>query len=181
MQIKGRGWKLHVVRTAEQHRGEQTRTIGCYQVYRDGVVVPALHGVTAEPGGPGDNGTADCGLCIEPGTYALATQDGDAYCSIGYVVDPDHQVLRKPALQLRSTGQRTDILVHPGHGFLASLGCLNPTGELATAETDMCFEDSRQRVMALLHDLQAYVGDEFPASNGQNIPRAHVVIEPPRK
>ena len=39
------------------------------------------------------------------------TQDGDAYCSIGYVIDLDHKVFRKPALKLEAAGGHTDILV----------------------------------------------------------------------
>jgi hypothetical protein len=177
LSISGRGWELHVVRSHEQHHEGQTRTIGRYQVYRHGVVVAGLNGATAEPGGPGDNGTADCGLRVEAGTYALATQDGDSYCSIGYVTDPDHQVLRKPALKLEATGARTDILVHPGHGFLASLGCLNPTSDLASADIAIAFEDSRQRVVAMMEDLERYVGQNYPCRNGCVIPGASITIE----
>lgn len=177
MPIAGRGWELHVVRTGEQRRDDAVRTVGRYRVYRDGAPAPDLTGMIAEPGGPGDNAAADCGLRIEAGGYALATQDGDSYCSIGYVVDADHRVRRKPALQLRGTGRRTDILLHPGHGFLASLGCLNPAGDLATGDADLSFADSRRRVVALIEDLEHYAGDAYPAGNGQPIPRARVVIE----
>lgn len=177
MPIAGRGWEMHVVRTGEQHRSGKTRTVGRYQVYRDGSPVPGLSGLTAEPGGPGDNATADCGLRVEPGVYALATHDGDSYCSIGYIVDASHRVLRKPALRLDATGVRTDILVHPGHDFLASLGCLNPAGDLATGDTDICFDDSRRRVIALINDLERYAGDAYPRHNDHGIAQASVVIE----
>jgi hypothetical protein len=177
LSISRHGWELYVVRSHEQHHGSQTRTIGRYQVYRDGEALAGLNGSTAEPGGPGDNGTADCGLRVEAGTYALATQDGDSYCSIGYVTDPDHHVLRKPALKLEATGVRTDILVHPGHGFLASLGCLNLTSDLASADTVIAFEDSRQRVVAMMQDLERYVGETYPSCNGCVIPAAFITIE----
>ena len=177
MPIGGAGSELHVVRSCEQQHDGQTRTVGRYQVYRDGVPVPELAGVTAEPGGPGNNATIDCGLRIEPGTYDLGTHDGDSYCSLGYVVDDDHTVLRKPALKLEATGVRTDILVHPGHGFLASLGCLNPTIDLPNGQAMIPFEDSRRRVVALIHDLEDYTGETYPARNGFVIPRASITIE----
>jgi len=175
--ISGRGWELHVVRSHEQHHSGQMRTVGRYQVYRDGVPVAGLAGTTAEPGGPGDNGAPDCGRRVEAGSYTLATQNGDSYCSIGYVIDPDPKVLRKPALALEATGTRTDILIHPGHGFLASLGCVNPTSELANSDIEIDFKDSRHRVVAMMHDLEGYVGDTYPTYNGCSIPGASIVIE----
>lgn len=177
MPIIGQGWELHVVRAGEQQRDDETRTIGKYQVYRDGIPIPNLTGTTAEPGGPGDNAAVDCGLRVEAGTYALATHDGDTYCSIGYVTGTDRSVLRKPALKLEATGFRTDILVHPGHGFLASLGCVNPTSDLATGEAEMAFEDSRHRVVELIRNLELFAGATYPARNGCTIPSATIVIE----
>lgn len=177
LSISGQGWELHVIRSHEQLHADRTRTVGRYQVYRDGVPVIGLSGTTAEPGGPGDNGTVECGRRVEAGRYALATQDGDSYCSIDYVIDADLKALRKPALKLEATGVRTDILVHPGYGFLASLGCLNPTSDLDNAETDLVFEDSRARVVAMIQDLEQYLGTAYPTCNGCTIPDASITIE----
>ena len=65
MPISGKGWELHVVRSAEQSRGNRKRTIGSYTIYHDGVAT-ALSGATVEAKGPGNNAIKGCGRCIEP-------------------------------------------------------------------------------------------------------------------
>lgn len=177
MPIVGRGWELHVVRSLQQAHSGNTRTMGSYQVYRDGVPVPGLSGATAEPAGPGDNSRPGCGQRVEPGVYPLATHDGDAYCSIDYVLAVDPDVFRKPALRLEATGRRTDILVHPGHGFLASEGCINPSKTLCRGTESIDFEDSCRRVVAMIEDLVSYSAEHWPGCNNARIPRASVTIE----
>jgi hypothetical protein len=157
------GWKMHIVRSGEQSRGDKSRTVGSYQVYHDGKAVDGLSGGTAEPPGPSGNGPPDCGLCIAPGTYSLSTQDGDCYATIGFVVGTDRQRIRKPALALLGTGLRTDILIHPGHGYLASLGCLNLTNDALLEPEDIDFVDSLHRTIELIEDLRHFCGLKFPA------------------
>lgn len=82
--------------------------------------------------------------------------------------------LTKP--ELRNTSARTSILVHPGHGFLASIGCINLTDRLDDGSVDIPFADSRDRVVAVIDDLKDYLGDAFPHRNGIDIPHASVEI-----
>jgi hypothetical protein len=177
MPISGNGWELHIVRKLEQDRSGRSRTIGDYQVYRDGVPQPSLQGTSVETKGPGDNKVRGNGRRLEAGTYPLATQDGTRYVTIGYIVSPDPDQTPKPGLELRSTGNRTEILVHPGHGFLASVGCINLTARLASGKSDIPFVDSRDRVIAAIQDLRAYCGTSLPHYNGQPIAHATVVID----
>jgi hypothetical protein len=85
--------------------------------------------------------------------------------------------LRKPGIELLDTGARSEILTHPGHGFLASIGCINLTSTLADGLDDIPFEDSRDRVIAAIDDLRAYLSEHFPSHGGRAIPKARIVIE----
>jgi hypothetical protein len=78
---------------------------------------------------------------------------------------------------LLSTGNRTEILIHPGHGFLASIGCINLTAKLASGKSDIPFVDSRDRVIGAIQDLRSYLGSSFPHYNGHPIGRATIVID----
>ena len=172
----GGGWELRVERLAEQVRGGARRTIGRYSVLHDGAICGGLVGWTAEAPGPGDNRTPDNGLRIEAGAYPLTASLSDNYATLGYLLSGDPGRSPKPCLGVGGAGARTYILVHPGHGFRISTGCINPTGELATGEADIAFDDSRDRVVALIADLRAYLGPAFPEVNGHPLPRARLVI-----
>ena len=176
MPISGKGWELHVTRSAEQSRSDRRRTIGAYAIYHDGVAT-ALTGTSVEAKGPGNNEIKGCGRCIEPGIYPLATHDGEHYKTIGYITSDDCDQTPKPGLELRKTDYRDAILIHPGHGFLASIGCINLTASLADGSVDIAFINSRERVVAAIKDLRAYLGDGFPHYNGQPITKARVVID----
>ena len=177
MAITGRGWELHIVREHVQTRRTRKRTIGTYQVYRDGRPQGRLQGTAVETKGMGDNKIRGNGRRIEAGVYPLATQAGAGYVTLGFLVSKDPDVTPKPGLELLDTGNRTEILVHPGHGFLSSIGCINLTAALASASTDIPFVDSRDRVMAVIDDLRAFAGSRFPHYNGQPIANAWVVID----
>lgn len=97
--------------------------------------------------------------------------------TLGYIVTTDPDQTPKPGLELLNTGNRTEILVHPGHGFLSSIGCINLCARLTSANADMPFVDSRDRVIAVIDDLRAYIGARFPHYNGQSIENAWVVID----
>lgn len=184
MPIKGEGWEMHVVRQREQQRASgrtRHRTVGKYQVFHDGVAQTErdLHGTVAESRGPGANQhPAGRGKRIEPGRYPLATQDGGRYATFDFV-DSESPFAngRKPGFELLSTGARTEILVHPGHEFLSSIGCINPCTSLPNASEMITYASSRRRVISLIEDMKQFVGNDFPNRNGRKIPRAFVVID----
>ena len=177
MPISGQGWELRIVRQSEQVRRGRIRTIGTYQIFHDGQPQTGLNGTSVETKGPGDNKVMGNGRRIEAGVYPLATQAGSHYVTIGFLVSSDPDQTPKPGLELQDTGNRSEILVHPGHGFLASVGCINLTQTLASGNTDIPFVDSRDRVIAAINDLKSFSGTNFPHFNGQPIATAFVVID----
>ena len=180
MTISGQGWELHIVRQSVQERShgkQRQRTIGTYQVFHNGEAVPELSGVTAESPGPGDNSKAENGKRVEAGTYPLWTQDGTKYDTIGYNQSESPDAKPKPGIELKDTGARTEILIHPGQGFLASVGCINLATDLPKAAEPISYAGSRRRVIALIEDMKDFLGGSFPTQNSKKIPNATVVIE----
>lgn len=174
-------WELRVKRSRTERRGTKVRTIGSYQVCHNGEPVEGLSGFVCESRGPGDNKTASNGKRIEAGkSYPLYTHGskGTRYSTLTYSKDGD-PTKQKPGIGVRGTGKRSAILIHPGHPptlFLSSVGCLNPTRRLAGADSDMNFDDSRARTIALIDDLKTYLGNRFPGASGKRIPDATLVI-----
>jgi hypothetical protein len=108
----------------------------------------------------------------------LWTQDGTKYDTWGYNPDDsDPEVGPKPSLELKGTGDRTEILIHPGRGFLSSIGCINPCTYLPNSNEVITYVGSRQRVIAMIENLKSYLDADFPPKNARKIPRAHVVID----
>lgn len=187
MPIVGAGWEMHVVRTADQTRlveGEtRRRTVGTYQVFHDGVAAGGLGGTIAEAKRPGDNtGAGDThDRCVESGRYELWTQYGTKYRTLGYDHSADattHPGIKpRPGFELKGTGARGEILVHPAQGFLWSVGCLHPSGALPTGQSNIDFVDSRRRVVALIEDMKTFLGQAFPPHDGKRIPDAWIVID----
>jgi len=177
MPITGTGWEILIKRSATQKRRSdgKVRTIGSYQIFHDGVPVPGLAGTTAESRGPGSNSVK--GVRIAQGTYKLATQDGRKYCTIGYTSNANPAALRRPAVELMGTGGRSEILIHPGIGFLASIGCINLCRSLPNADAAISFSGSRLRVIAMIEDMANFLRAGFPSRNGRAIPNAFAVIE----
>jgi hypothetical protein len=101
----------------------------------------------------------------------------EKYKTIGYKDSQSHSVRPKPGLELKETGQRTEILIHPGVGFVASIGCINPCTSLPNAEEMIDFVPSRERVIAIINDLKDYSKGTFPTQNGERIANAFVVID----
>ena len=151
MPITGSGWEFHVVRHTEPRTapGGRRRTVGRYQVFHDGVAQTGagLSGTVAETKGPGANSPVGNGRRIEEGRYPLSTQDGQRYCTIGYRDSENPHHIRKPALLLGNTGDRIAILIHPGIGFLSSIGCFNPCTSLPNAAEPIDFVPSRRRAL----------------------------------
>lgn len=169
-------WEIRITRNATQRRASdgKERTVGTYEVFHDGASVPGLAGMTAESRGPGSNSVK--GVRIAPGTYKLATQDGGKYATIDYTSNPNPAALRRPGVELTGTGTRSEILIHPGIGFLASIGCINLCRNLPSADEPISFGGSRQRVIDVIEDMKSFLGASFPNRDGRPIPNAFAVI-----
>lgn len=185
MPITGKGWEFHLVRKAEQRRPSdgKIRTVGRYQIYHDGVKAPGPHmsGMTAETRGDSNNADnndqSGNNRRIEADTYPLATQAGSKYVTIGYSKSVSPRVYPKPGIEVLGTNKRAEILIHPGIGFLASIGCINPCTSLPNAAEPIDYGPSRARVIGIIEDLKAYLGADFPKKNGFPIPRAWLVVD----
>lgn len=175
--ISGIGWEILIERQSTQQRASdgKVRTVGRYQVYNDGVAIAGLSGTTAESRGPSSNSTKE--VRILPGTYPLATQDGKKYATIGYSPSANQAALRRPGVELLKTGSRSEILIHPGIGFLASVGCINLCKILPDASEPISFGGSRARVIAMIDNMRQFLGPDFPDQNGRAIDRAFAIIE----
>jgi hypothetical protein len=181
MPISGQGWEFYIVRDTVQRRPSdgRRRTIGRYQVYRDGVAQTGsgMRGATAEAKGPGANIPKDNGKRIEQGRYPLWTHEPGGYATLDYSSSTDPDAEPKPAIEVMDTGDRYDILIHPGQDFLASVGCINLCTSLPDASEPITYASSRKRVIAVIANLKSYLGAQFPQSNGKEIPKAFVVID----
>jgi len=174
-------WEFRIVRESVQRRNAdgKRRTIGKYQVFHDGVgqTGAGMRGTTAEAKGPGANVPINNGKRIEQGRYPLRTHAPGHYATIGFSASVDPDAEPKPCIEVGETVQRTDILIHPGDGFLSSIGCINLCTSLPNANEPIDYAPSRRRVLAVLDDLKAFLGDDFPTRNGRLIPNAFLVIE----
>ena len=177
MPIQKTGWELLITRLREDSRNGKRRTVGRYQVYHEGTPVDGLSGMCAETRGRGDNSKSGNNRRIEAGGYPLRTQDGAKYVTIGYKESTSATVTPRPGLDVGNTDHRIGILIHPGRGFLSSVGCINPAKSLEGPKADIDFVDSRKRMIALINDMKLFLGDAFPKSNGRPIPRASLVID----
>lgn len=181
MAIHASGWELRVERLGLHRRGALVRTYGRYVVTIDGIRQPGLEGFMLETVGPGDNSAPDNGRRIEAGRYPLTTHFR-AFVTAGYsqdtsvIADPP-----MPAIRLLETGRRTGILIHPVYPpddklYVASVGCLNPTGPLAPDES-ADFWDTRRRVIAIIDSLRKFEPPAFVQQVPTPIAGAAIVIE----
>ncbi len=190
MPVPQNGWVLHLRRIEQQKRNglSYQRTVGRYKVFHDGMEVSGLSGWFAERNGPGDNTLSgnQHDRRIREGRYRLSTHKGgmvagnppkSVYVTHGYSTVPNHKTNLRPSFRLLDTGQRAGILAHPGSGWLWSVGCFNPAADLSTASSNIGWLDSRSRMIALIDDMRAYLGAQFPSQNNVEIPRALMVIE----
>ncbi|MCW5892929.1 MAG: peptidoglycan DD-metalloendopeptidase family protein [bacterium] len=176
--IPGTGFCLHIRRRREEERTGMgyARTVGDYQCFWNGEPIHDLEGQMVERGGPGDN--TPLGVSshrrIAAGRYPIVIHAGTKYRTYRYAAAGSPL----PGLGLIDTGVRTAILVHPAHhahGYLSSIGCLNPAVGLRDADSRIALDDSRNRVIALIEGMKAKLGDRFPRSG--SVPDAVVVIE----
>lgn len=174
-------WEIRIVREAVQRRASdgKRRTVGRYQVFHDDVAQREndLHGTVAESRGPGANMPAENGRRVEAGRYPLWTQAGRKYVTWNYTSSQNQASLPRPGIELKGTEPRTEILIHPGIGFLASIGCLNLCTSLPNATEAITFTSSRRRVISVIDDMVNFLGNAFPRVNGREIPGAFAVIE----
>jgi hypothetical protein len=173
-------WEIHILRHSEQRRQSdgKRRTIGTYQVFHNGVAQtgPDMSGIVAESRGPGANTPAENGRRVEAGRYQLATQAGTKYVTLNFTSKQNHTAIPRPGIELLGTEPRSEILIHPGIGFLASVGCLNLCTSLPNSEEPITFLSSRRRVISVIDDMRAFLGARFPSHNGRPIPDAFAVI-----
>jgi hypothetical protein len=179
MPITGHGWELHVDRLGLQSHLGITRTYSTYQAHLNGVAIADLFGHICECTGLGDNSAGHQGKRVAAGRYPLHTQFG-IYRTMGYSMDlTEPATPHMPGLLLSPTGARAGILIHPGHPpklYLSSIGCLNPTKPLASADS-MDFFESRARVIALIDSLHAFSPASFHNNHSIPIADAAVVID----
>lgn len=178
------GFILQVVRRRTEYREGKgfSRTVGEYQAFFNRQPVPGLQGAVYEQKGPGDNtstGTANARR-IAAGTYPLHTQAGVKYKTYGYTSGTAYP---KPGLLVENTDYRKGIVIHPGSGYLSSVGCLNPSQPLSGAEGNLDFMESRDRTISLIDKMREILGDRFPSTNGHLIKDAWLVVqgEPPNQ
>ena len=181
MPISGQGWELLITRQAEQRRDSdgKRRTVGKYQVFHDGVAQTgaSMKGMTAESRGPGANKPKNNGKRIEQGRYPLRTHGTDKYATLNFKDSESPTAHPKPSIEVGNTVQREGILIHPGNGFLRSIGCINLCTSLPNKGEMIDYGPSRNRVIAMIEDLKAFVGQQFPKQNDRKIPNAFVVID----
>jgi len=182
-------WEIRIERRSEQTHAGKSRTVGAYQVYHDGQAATGtirvddkdvpLSGTTAESPGPSQNAKrADEGspTRILAGSYTLQTSGGPDYVTSGYRQDTTIAA-QMPGLELKDTGRRTDILIHPGkEAFLSSVGCINLCTHLDTPQEIISYKGSRRRVIALIEDMKQFLGN-VPTAGDKPIPNALVVID----
>jgi hypothetical protein len=181
MPIQKSGWEMHIVRKTEQARKSdgKRRTVGTYQIFHNGVkqTGAGLSGTVAETRGPGANKPVANNRRVTEGRYPLFTQAGTRFVTLGFKESNATNASPKPGIELTGTAERTEILIHPGQGFLSSIGCINPCTSLPNAAEMIDYIPSRRRVIAIIEDLKAFAGTGFPKSNGKRIPNAFVVID----
>jgi len=172
------GFVLHIKRTHSERNGTKTRTVGSYQAYFDRRKVKDISGTCYEPRGPGDNTASGIGKrCIEPGTYPLRTHIGRKYTTFGYADSRRHADLKRPGILVGRTNKRTAILIHPGIGFLASIGCINFSQALSGPSARMDYAESRRRVIDFIDAMSEKLGRDFPRRGTERITDGWLVID----
>ncbi len=179
--IPDSGFCIHLKRVRQERWSSASfaRTIGEYRCYWNGAAIEGLKGQMVERPGPGDN-TTEVGdnhdLRIRAGAYRLAIQNGVHYKTYNYDQNgTTYEQIPKPGLLLRDTEERSAILIHPGEGYVKSIGCLNPATGLTDADSAINFMDSRRQVITIIDTMKAKIGSRFPPSG--TIPEAIILIE----
>ena len=163
---------------AERRRGKGERTASTYQLFIDGRPLDGVGGMIFEARGPGDNSSTGVQLHtrIKEGTYPLLTHAGSLqvggvtkFKTIGFTNSEAVGAPPMPSIRVGNTRSRAGILIHPGDGYLWSIGCLNPTKPLTDANGNMVYKESRGRVIDILEALRRALGNRFPTGNNETI------------
>ncbi len=178
VKIPAKGFCILIQRIREEKRSPDfsfARTVSDYQCYWNGEAVHDLGGQIVERNGPSDN--TSTGISghrrIEAGQYRLSIHAGESYKTYNYAKEGSPL----PGLLLMDTGKRSWILIHPchhDHGYISSIGCLNPAAGLKDASSRINLKDSRARVIAMIEGMKAKMGGAFPKEGA--IPGATVLI-----
>lgn len=160
------------------------RTVSRYQAYFNKAPVADIFGMAVERQGPGDNSQTghDLHRCIAAGTYQLFTHASPLinqvikYRTIGYLAPPNFPNRAWPCLGVEDRGARSGVLIHSAAGYLMSVGCINLTGNVVDAQTNLVFNDSWARVTALIDSVKSRLGATFPTDNNKPLPNVHLVI-----
>jgi len=174
------GYVLVLQRLTTEQRGSLRRTVGVYQSFHDRRPVADVNGFCVERPGPGDN--SQIGVAnerrIAAGTYPLFTHAGDnGRYNTMHFRDPGGLSLRPwPCIGVENTDRRSGILIHCAAGFLMSIGCINLSRPLVNAQSNLDYDDSRARVIALITSIRNVLGDHFPGDNNLKIPTASLVV-----
>jgi hypothetical protein len=176
-QIPATGWVFFLQRLREELRAGEgfARTVGSYQVYQNGAPVSHLAGMTVERQGPGNNGAMGktYHTCIEAGLYPIRPHDSAKYSTLHYLQTGAHP---RPAVEIGNTGQRTEILIHPADRYGSTIGCINLSGPLADADSDIVLPDSIARVVAMINDLKQFHAGGLPTSADGSIKDAYLLV-----
>jgi hypothetical protein len=179
-------WELRITRVRQEKRAGRpfARTVSNYQVFHDGTPVDGLSGSFVERQGPGDN--TKSGVTnhrrIKAGSYPISTHQSPVkdkkikYKTIGYTKGNGVGEQPRPFIGVDETGEREGILIHPGQGYIWSIGCFNPGKTIKKAADDLKYGESKEMVIALIDDATRFLGAAFPKSNNKTIPNARVVI-----
>ena len=173
-------WILRVQRLREEKRAGEgfRRTVGTYQVYHDDLAVAGLSGMTVERQGPGNNGQTGRRehRCIAAGSYPLNSHATEKYRTTGYRASGTHP---RPAIELGNAEERVGILLHPADGYASTIGCINLSGALADANSNIELSDSMRRVIDVINDLKRFEGGLLPTRDGEPIPNCYLDVRDP--
>jgi len=174
-----KGYVICVSRQRNDVRGQKNRTVGVYQAFFDGKPVAGIQGVSVEPRGPGNNGPTGVKehRRLEPGYYPLFTHErpNRKYRTLNYAATGNVTNRPWPSIRIEDTDSRTGVLVHCAGGFMMSIGCVNLASTLASATSDIAFDDSRKRVIAVIDSMKTRLAN-FPNSNNRRIENAWLQI-----
>ncbi|MBX9843222.1 MAG: hypothetical protein K2Z80_15580 [Xanthobacteraceae bacterium] len=173
------GYVICVSRRRKDSRSGNHRTVGVYQAFFNKVPIDNIKGTAVEPKGPGDNDQSGVAshARLEAGYYPLFTHErpNQKYRTLNYAATGNVKSRPWPSVRIEDTGSRSGVLIHCAGGFMMSIGCVNLASALPAANSDIQFDDSRKRVIALIDSMKTKLPN-FPNSNNRRIEDAWLRI-----